>query len=215
VKKFNSLNVDRDACAMQDLIFMYEKVKKENKEFLSIINWAGSFVEIHDELSQIITKIRYTNKEIPYQKSDYNLVENINGYTFELAKDTNQLVEIGQKMGICVGGYRDAALSQYSKIVHVTYDSKYVGCIELTSKHALLQAKAKYNNMMSGNLAKAMRKWVKIKKIKNPENCYDYRRLDEETHSTYDYHGLELNENGDVVNRRRGNEAIVRDIDDG
>lgn len=195
----NKINRIKDKYVIRDSIEMYNKLKTNKKEYINMIDWSGSFTEIHDELSELLSKIRYENVEIKYGEKDEKLKDSILGYSFDLAKDTNQLVEIGQKMGICVGGYRDYVLRKISKIIHVKRDDKYVGCIELNAEHSLVQAKAKYNNMMTGELAKALKFWVKKKSIKNADKCYDYCHLDEETNRTYDYHALEIDEDGNVV----------------
>ena len=184
---------------IQDIITMYDKIRVSKKEYLKMMDWTGSFREIHDELSELLSKIAYENVDIPYTEKDGQLKAEFFGYSFDLARDTNQLVEIGQKMGICVGGYREQVLRKISKIVHVRYDDKYVGCIELGQGNSLKQAKAKYNNMMTGDLAKALKMWVKKTTIKDAEQCHDYRNLDIETHKTYDYHSLELDKDGNVV----------------
>ena len=196
---------------INDMVYMYNKLKKEKKEYLKLVDWSGSFREIHDELSKLITKIKYENRDIPYDQGDYQLREIIGEYTFDLAKDTNQLVEIGQRMGICVGSYREFVLDKRSKIVHVRSNDKYVGCIELSSTHTLIQAKAKYNNMMTGELAQALKRWVVKKKIKDVDKCWDYKNLNRETQKTFDYHSLELDDDGNVVpaSRNRNNTGNV------
>ena len=197
VKKINSLE-EYNRYEFEDMLRMYEDLKRVKKEYLKMIDWHGTLMDIHDDLSKLTTKLQYENQEIPYDKEDYDLVEQIGDFSFNLANDTNQLVEIGQKMGICVGGYRSVALSGTSKIIHVKQNDKYVGCIELSKSHSLRQAKAKYNNMMTGELAEALKKWVVKKKIQNPEDCSDYRRLGEELNSHHDYHQYEIDEEGNV-----------------
>ena len=214
VKKINSFD-DCNRYEFEDMINMYENLKRIKKEYLKMVNWHGTFIDIHDDLSKLVTKIEYENQEIHYDEKDYKLIEQIDDYSFDLAKDTNQLVEIGQKMGICVGGYRNVALSGYSKIIHVKNEDKYVGCIELSKEYSLRQAKAKYNNMMTGDLAEAFKKWVKKKSIKNLENCSDYNRLGQETQNTRDWHQFELDEEGNVVRagqRERQNIEPQRNI---
>jgi hypothetical protein len=190
---------NKDMWHFDDMYRMYIKIKEHDSKLLDSVHWSGSLAEIHDDLSMISTKIRYANKEIPYQKSDRELEGDVDDYTFKLAVDTNELVAIGQEMKICVGSYRETALSRRSIIVSMISHNKYVGCIEIDSSKNLRQLKGKRNSYLVGPAADAARKWLKLTGIKSVTRCHDFVHLGEAIETRTDFHHLELDERGEVV----------------
>lgn len=130
-----------------DTCNMYEKLKKA--KLISKNLFKNNLSQIHDILSADINKIKYKNIDLPNKPADKVYNKEIGNYEYTIAKDTNELIKIGQKLHICVGSYREKALNRNCLIVSVKKDKEYVGCIESLK--------------------------------------------------TYDYHGLELNEQGEVI----------------
>lgn len=208
-KTFNTLFADKSNIRyIEDSAMMYAKFKESNlvtKEFFT-----DNILKIHDRMSKDFSKIRYANVEIPYPEKAkiYNKI--VKGFEFRLAKDTNELIKIGQDLKICVGGYRDIALSGRSLIISVSHDSEYCGCVELSqSEKELIQAKSVYNNVFQERKAEALKEWVETFDI-DTGYCNDYTHISEGeisydkdayTSRTYDYHNLELDDQGNVITK--------------
>lgn len=72
-------------------------------------------------------------------------------YIFRSPKTANELTLVGRELNICVGSYRRQFFVKALDIVLVTdLEDKYVGCIEINSKH-VVQAKLKYNRGFSSD----------------------------------------------------------------
>jgi hypothetical protein len=197
---------------ISDTLNMYNKVKAHDTKLLDTINWSSSLKEIHDDLSLIIDKIKYANAEIKYTNREKHLENSIDGYTFKLAVDTNELVAIGQEMKICVGSYREQAISKQSLIISIRDDSKYVGCIELDNSFGLRQIKGNRNSYLIGEVGNAAIKWVKTSGVKDYNRNVDFTHIGQQSLQKIDFHTLELDENGNVYNIRPQNDQ--RWIDD-
>lgn len=198
---------------INDTVMMYKKIRQYDKSLLNAVNWAGTIIDIHDDLSKISNKIRYANVSISYRDTDKLLEREVGEFTFSLAVDTNELVLIGQEMKICVGSYRDSVLSKRSTIVSIKSNNKYVGCIELDSSKHLIQMKGKYNRYLVGNVCEAAREWVGLVDVKEPNRCCDFQNLGKEIQSQRDYHQLELDEDGNVFDNTR-NDYFAFDFND-
>lgn len=145
--------------------------------YIDIKEYFYNLQKMHDNLSMILPKLKNKNKKIPYRKEDLSLNCSIDDYEFLLAPNTHSLIDCGEKMGICVGGYGNSAFSKSCIIVFMMKNSKYIGCIELSSdKKLLIQAKAKYNNMLQEEKAIALKKWVEKNNI-DASLCRDYKHI--------------------------------------
>lgn len=183
--------------------------------------FTDSIKKIHDRLSLDYPKVQFKNVPITYpQKAEKYNVTIANEYEFTLAKDTNELVKIGQELKICVGGYRDSALEGNCVIVSMKQSGKYVGCIEVSGDYKnLKQAKAVCNNRLQEKKAEALKTWVEMVGV-NPDTCCDYDHIREgnieyDPSKIYnsnhtDYHQYELDENDEVraVGRMFGDEYL-------
>lgn len=148
-----------DANNISDTIRMYIQTKQA--EDIDEKWYINKIKIMHENLSKDYYKIKQKNRKIKYKKNDLNVNDIINGYTFCLAVDTASLVDCGRKLGICVGSYGDSASNKRCNIVFIIDKDKFVGCIELSSDmKRLVQAKAKYNNMIQEDYAIALKKWV-------------------------------------------------------
>lgn len=161
---------------ISDSANMYSTFKRHNLLTPDLLK--GTMREIHDRLSCNYRKIGQQNLTIIYDENILNLNAQVNGYDFVLAKDTHELIDVGNSMGICVGSYGRRAAENKLIIVVMKENEKYVGCIELDALgKQMRQAKAKFNNVLQEKKAEALKKWVEEKEIE--ATCYDYRHIAE------------------------------------
>lgn len=198
----NILNAD--LIVLHDTISMYEEIMDKNKNLIDKSMYMLSINKAHDLLSSLYSSLKYENKLISYSKTQKNLKDKIGSICFELPKDTNTLVLIGEAMGICVGSYRKKVLSKCCTIVTMKDNDKYVGCIEINKKKKLVQVKGKFNDPLPVEYKEIFIQWCKNNKIQY-ENNDDFQNIgDRNMFGTYhDYHRLELVD-GRVVDRYAG-----------
>ena len=126
------------------MFFMFKERNMVRNEYFK-----GDLKKIHDVLSRDYKKIRVENKELNYSDEIYLLNDKIDDFSFILAKDTYELIDIGQELHICVGSYGERAASGKLIIVKMIKGNEYVGCIELSPDgKSLHQAKACFNNLL-------------------------------------------------------------------
>jgi hypothetical protein len=171
----------------------------------------GNIEEIHNRLAVIDMQVAHMNVEIKYterEKKAFNTMS-IEGLTFSLASDTNELVRVGQEMHICVGSYRDKALSKNCTII-IARDLtlKPVICIEVDMRtYSLIQAKAVCNNLVQEHKAEALKKWVEVTGLETLY-CEDYAHIasgniqyEDIYKSNVDYHNIEIDDNDNIIIR--------------
>ncbi len=196
-----------------DTVRLYYKIKDYDKTIITRTMMKGNLKTLHDNFSKAFNLIKYKNISLLYTEKELALEDTINMdnniVKFKMAKDTDELVKIGQQMKICVGSYRDKCINKFCDIISIMYNNNYVGCIELKDKNEffnLIQAKAPCNNRIQGFVAKALKQWCEKHKIYT-NNCYDYTHIKDnnidmscinDTYSTTDYHNLEI-VNGQVT----------------
>lgn len=141
----------------------------------------GNLESINSKLIKDIEKFRQRDIHEPF---DYTEVErkfeyNIDKYSFKLAKNKAEMIECGTEMHICVGqkAYTDNAAIKQVFIIFVRENNKYKACIELDSKHRLVQVKTFANCFASGDLAEAVTEWTELHPEIEAENCYDYMHM--------------------------------------
>lgn len=168
----------------------------------------GTMEEMHNKLSTIYLQIKHKNTPIPYKTGTEYLDASFGEYEFKRAVDTHELIKVGQIMHICVGSYGDNAVAG-NLIIVVGRNNKGVPvmCIELIPKKSgfiLKQAKTFANNHIQSDMAYALKQWVEAIKIDTTE-CPDYEHIrnnqidsDPAYKQTYDWHQLEIDENGNV-----------------
>lgn len=170
---------------IKDVAMSYSGVVEEAAEF--VLNKCRNFEEIHETFNRSCpTRSNLVDEKIPYTKKEKKKYEFIseNGIRFELAEGRKDLAIVGANMGICVGGYGDAAVNKYTTIVKMMDGNNYAACIEV-KKQGVVQLKAKYNNPVLGKYRPDIDAWLKNGKIEC--ECYDYDRIGEEWHSTHRY----------------------------
>lgn len=120
--------------------------------------------ELHDKIAKDANKIKMNEVRYTYQEELMNAFDNksINNITFKVALSNRRLVDIGSKMGICVGGYTDRVESGSLFIVYMEKDDEYIGCLEISHDGYLHQAKAKYNRMLEDEKLKALKEYCKM-----------------------------------------------------
>lgn len=177
VKKIITCNLKYPYGMIQDLIISYNAIKKHNKNYE--LSCHGSLEDIHDKVSEDYREIKYKNIGLEYENNMLKLNDTINEYTFTLAKDTKELSTIGKDMQICVGSYRERALSKSCYIVDVKdKNNKYKACIEIREdKISIKQVKLFANNRIStyikgnklneenSNLYNAIKEWINKNKL--------------------------------------------------
>ena len=177
VKKIITCKIKYPYGMIQDMIISYNAIKKYNKNYE--ISFRGSLEDIHDKISEDYREIKYKNIELEYEDDMLKLNDTINEYTFTLAKDTKELSTIGKEMRICVGSYRERALSKSCYIVDVKdKNNKYKACIEIREdKISIKQVKLFANNRIStyikanklneenSNLYNAIKEWINKNKL--------------------------------------------------
>ena len=131
--------------------------------------------DIYDTLEKDYKKLKENAFEYHYDKKVQDkLNKEINGFKFTLATTSEELVSVGTKMSICVGGYTNNVARKDCMIVYVTKDNKYVGCIEIRPDGTINQAKAFQNNYFEGELLKAFDEYTEMLQL-DTHNCYDLK----------------------------------------
>ena len=150
------------AWLLYDTIRMYSELVRRNEPY----NMRGSLIEIHDDMAATYRYIKYPFVKFSYRSRELKLQNEIDGYQFKLPSDSHELIDIGYAMHNCVGSYSGAVLNGRSIIVVMKKQDKYVGCIELSNTHRLLQALAHHNSPMTGGILQAFNAWAGRNKIR-------------------------------------------------
>lgn len=153
---------------------MYSQLHRcKDHNILAIINdrkfWKQKIQKIHNQLTTMYHELKFENIPINYTEEQTKLQNNIDGHKFLLPKDTAEIRLIGQKMHHCVGAYADLVLEGQCVIVAVKdSNDEYQACIEISDNlDYMLQAKSHYNKPVNGELAKAVKKWLRINNIED------------------------------------------------
>lgn len=170
---------------IRDLYIQYVAIKEQKPDYQ--IKYDNDIRELHDNIARDYNRLQQENRDIPYRENEFTRYQKeIDGYQFTLAKDTYQLVDVGNQMNICVGGYRDQVLSRTSTIVLVQNKEKKLQlCIEIqpinksTKQMKLIQAKLHRNNLPLKEEAILVKNWCEMCGVESKET-YDLRFLIEE-----------------------------------
>jgi hypothetical protein len=112
------------------------------------------------------------NHVISYDESEKKLEKKINEKrNIVLAPDTYYLLDVGNKMHICVGSYGKMAQKKECKILVLEEEKNPVVCLEIRGND-LVQAKMKRNSNPEGEYLDEVIRWCKDNKI-TYENCHD------------------------------------------
>lgn len=156
-----------------------------------VIRKCSNIASMHDTLAGYsgTRRHRLENKEIKYSKKELKLEKDFGDVKFELAKDSKDLAIVGADMGICVGGYANAAASKQCIIVKMVNNGKYVGCIEIRDGDRLYQIKAKFNNPLELKYKDSLDQWISENKLK--AECYDYDLIGQSWNSCHAYNDID------------------------
>ncbi len=161
------------SCSLKDAWNMYYKLKQA--KFSNLISFNKGFSEIHDDISKLYDKLRLSKRIIKPTETELERQFEKGEYSIRLAEDTDRLIEIGQKMHICVGSYGFAAVKKKTTIYYMLNraSDKYVGCFEV-KRNRLIQAKGFSNSLLQGAERGVLEDWVKEKRL-SAKNCYDFK----------------------------------------
>ena len=176
---------------IRDTFMQLNSICKYKQEYK--VNWRLSIDELHDKVSSDYKLITNENRSINYdhledKEKQFEYIYNNETYNlhFALAKETHELIKVGNDMDICVGSYDTQALEHncYIVIARDIDTNKPIICIELkkddNDKFKLNQAKLKYNQRADyDDLGKILLQWLKDNKI-DYTNCYDMYKLIEQ-----------------------------------
>ena len=134
--------------------------------------------EISDTVNLDYKKLKNKSFDYNYDESIKELLnKEIDNYKFTLATTSDELVEVGSKMNICVGSYTENVARRDCMIVYVTENDKYVGCIEIKPDGKINQVKAQHNHVFTGEILTAFKKYVDTIGL-NTSDCYDLANKD-------------------------------------
>lgn len=125
------------------------------------VDWRMDLQDIHDTVASEYNHYKHQNIAIKYDHLNKDYSGIYGDLTFNLAKDTHELIDVGQYMSICVGGYGDRAIEHHCYIV-VARDNnnKPVICIEINNERTRLeQTKMKYNELPTPEIAELIKQW--------------------------------------------------------
>lgn len=177
MKGFNQNQVDTI-----DMFYNYEdKISDElkTKLFNEGLTWY-----IHDAMSMEIGDYlsRQDSVRIIYDKEIMTYESQINGYKFKVVRDTKDLYHIGLELENCVMTYRDKVVERKSIIVVVTFHEKYVACIEIENRNAVVQALGRHNELLQGELLFVFNIWTSLKNLEDySEHEYQIKVIGEKT----------------------------------
>ena len=139
---------------------------------------AKTLKETHDNAWRLNAKLRVPEQKIEYTKEEMVYQQTVDDIQFCIPKSTHSLIDVGENMHICVGGYGHEAVNKHCTIVVGYKNNKEEVCIELIGKD-IHQAKLFGNELPSGETRTTVLKWAKLCKLKL--NTYDLMQVDEET----------------------------------
>lgn len=200
---FNFLDALKMLITMSKILDETQMLARNGKSLFKV-----HFKDFHDEISIVSQSLRYRNIDLEnlYTEDDISLNDTItlsegdseDAFTFQLVKDTNEMIIIGQELGICVGtAYRSSAINKSCVIAGIQNEGKYVGCIELDSScKTICQVKGYHNCYLHGNAAKVMKNWVESHKLSI--NTSDYEKMKfsdnnvEYAYGNRDFHNVDI-----------------------
>lgn len=158
---------------------MYESIKQAieltTQEKMMILS--GTMREIHERLVSIKSVNHLCHLFVPYTEKEIKLNCRCGSSTFMLAKTTDELKYVGDKMKICVGGYGSRAVSKDSTIVIMRdAEENLEACIELNPEMTeLIQFKDFCNQALEPEKRTRAVTFLKKNKI-DYSKCYDANR---------------------------------------
>lgn len=156
-----------------DSMKMYRQIREQAPEFH--LKLQTSIQDLHDQLSIVFSRIRVKNRLFPMKDYQANYDQVVGGIEFRRAESTHRLVDIGKKMGICVGSYGENVFSGHSTIIQAYVDDQYAACLEVNMVGRLVQAKTNRNLLPNLELHEAIKVWAKKADV-SLQDCHDMVR---------------------------------------
>lgn len=165
----------------EDAYYSYKRIDIKYRNRIDFKS-CNDIKDLHDICVRLYLKTIKENKIIP--KEDY--LENIfkkeysfnNNIHYSLAKNTHELIDVGDYMNICVGSYDERVLNKESFII-IGYNNEKnpVTCIELIQDRNSLfkvnQVKKKFNALAEKKEKDYLIKELFEKNNIDVKNCYD------------------------------------------
>ena len=150
----------------------------------------NSIKNLHDYIAKEQLKVGTMNIEISYSESELRWNGTHDGITFTLAKQTHDLIDVGNDLRICVGGYADGAVRKIFNIVVGYKDGKPIVCMEIRNGR-LAQAKMLNNTRAAANdwVCGAVKSFCRANRIEF-NDCYDVTKHRENT-----FNGMDMVQN--------------------
>ena len=126
----------------------FHNEKQFHDEFVRLIN--------SEEFLRLYNAEAYEKERKPFEMED-DIYELEKDTEIQIARNRATLTNIGQAMGICVGGYGGQVESGHCRIAYLKVNDKYEVCIELTKhknketkkyEYTIVQAKLRYNELV-------------------------------------------------------------------
>lgn len=187
-KRFmNQLSANINKYYLSDTIDLFRMIKEKMKDYS--VDYSKTIEELHDIFSKDYNKLQHENKKIAINKTISSIFKDfsVNGITYRMPKDTDELIKVGAFMDICVGGYGERAVNKDCYIV-IGYnkDNKPVTCLEFKkykNEYNLVQAKKRKNYTPKDSETNALselleKNKVSVETIDLKENRF--RKLNEE-----------------------------------
>ncbi|MBR3629293.1 MAG: PcfJ domain-containing protein [Oscillospiraceae bacterium] len=173
-----SVMASQDSYMLRDTANYYASGLEQLPEEDCLHMLHGTIAEIHDRLLEHVRINERPNEAIQYSTGQKKYLQHdINGISFRLAADTDELYEVGGRMYNCVASYCDAALLGQSLIV-IGRDKTGapVLCIELSPYFSLVQLRAIRNTIPQEPLRSAALEWIERSGV-HATGCEDYRAM--------------------------------------
>jgi hypothetical protein len=140
----------KDTLNMTDIVSDFNIKSDDNQKIKKLIKKPKSIKELHDFLSVLTTQIKQRNFSLPKQEELLSLEFSIRkeGLSIKIPTMNHDLIEIGQKLNICVGGghYADKIKNEKCLILTIFKNSILTYCIEIhPESFEILQAKGAFN----------------------------------------------------------------------
>jgi len=103
-------------------------------------------------------------KGFEYTKKEKSLEGTFNGFEFKLPEKPSKLLELGQTLHNCVGGYIERVFKKSCLIVYATKDNKNRLCIEVRG-NLIQQGRADHNSSPKGEALIAFNEWKNYNKL--------------------------------------------------
>ncbi|MED1305332.1 hypothetical protein BK704_34585 [[Bacillus thuringiensis] serovar konkukian] len=166
---------DNDSYGLIDIFHYIRDIEKMEKELCKEIPGYQlppfqTLRSFHDTLAKDYEKIKNKCISIEYTETEKEKLQfDTPTHHFKLAKSNHELVDVGSKLGICVGSYSSYAIKKELFIVLIEDKgtNTVTHCLEVANgkKLKLVQAKGKYNGLPSKEISEMVMEYSQEKGI--------------------------------------------------